>query len=89
MERTPRLGLRGELRLTVPALNLAAERLRLGVALADHLEVIALEGDLLTVPNLTLAPTTLMGTPKYHFEQPFYRGETVNAVLYYQAPLED
>ncbi len=89
VQRHARLGLRGELELTVPAMNLAAERLRLGVALDGSRTIVALEGDVTPLSGVSLTATSVISSPNFLFEQPFYRGDAVTARLYYQEPLEE
>ncbi len=81
------LGLKGRLELAIPATGLAARRLHLAIGLAERVELVALEGDLVPaqadqwpkLPGLT-------GTA-YHFVHPFYRGEAMMAAVYYKEPL--
>ena len=89
VQKGEKLGLEGELQMKVPEIGLAAQRVFVGIALAERVKLMALESDL-TPSDGTYWPRvkSFVGTP-YYFEYPFYRGETLKANIYYKEPLSD
>jgi hypothetical protein len=88
LQKGEKLGLEGRLNVMVPATGLAARKLNVAIALAERVELIAMEGG--------LEPTQGSGWPTvqgfagkpYFFTRPFYRGDQLDAAIYYQEPLD-
>jgi hypothetical protein len=88
LQKGDKLGLKGRLPVLVPATGLAARKLNVAIALAERVELIAMEGELEpTAGNGWPSVPGFAGKP-YFFTHPFYRGTQLDAAIYYQEPLE-
>ena len=87
VHRRDKLGLEGQLPVNVPEIGLAAQHVYVGIALAERVELVAIESDLVPSDG-TYWPSakSFVGTA-YYFEYPFYRGESLIAIIYYKEPL--
>ncbi len=83
LKKVSRLGLKGRLELTIPATGIAANDLLLTVGLAERVEMVSLEGDMVPVEQ----SAATQGNKLYNFRYPFYQGNSHSVVLYYQEPV--
>lgn len=88
LQKGARLGLKGRLALALPALGIAARRLNVAVALAERVELIAMEGELEPVDGKSWPRVKGFNGRPYFFSQPFYRGDAQSAAIYYKEPLQ-
>ncbi len=87
LQKGDKLGLKGSVSLNMPATGLTARRVNVAVALAERVQLIALEGDLDPTQGKQWPKVQgFTGTP-YYFTRPFYRGESLNAAIYYKEPI--
>ena len=89
IQKREKLGLEGQLPVTVPETGLAAQRVFVGIALAERVELIALESDLTPSDGTHWPRVKSFAGTAYYFEYPFYRGESLTANIYYKEPLTD
>jgi hypothetical protein len=89
LTRGQRLGLEGRLDLLFPAIGIAARQLHVAVSLADRVELMAIEGDLVHASGGGWPPVEGFEKAVHHFVHPFYRGDAVHAAVYYQEPMGD
>lgn len=89
LQKQEKLGLEGRLLVAVPETGLAARHVYVGIALAQRVELMAMESDLVPTDGLQWPRVqSFVGTP-YFFEYPFYRGESIKASIFYKEPLGD
>lgn len=81
------LGLEGRLEVVIPATGLAAHRLHATIGLAERVELVAMEGDLVPADQEGLPGLKALAGTAYHFTHPFYRGEALVAAAYYKEPV--
>ncbi|MES9857272.1 MAG: hypothetical protein ABW166_11790 [Sedimenticola sp.] len=87
LKKVSRLGLKGRLELTIPATGIAAHDLLLTVGLAERVEMISLEGDMIPAEQDIRPVTATQGNKIYNFSYPFYQGDSHSVALYYQEPV--
>ncbi len=73
LKKVSRLGLKGRLELTIPATGIAAHDLLLTVGLAERVEMISLEGDMIPAEQDIQPVTATQGNKIYNFSYPFYQ----------------
>ncbi|MCP4996051.1 MAG: hypothetical protein GY934_20070, partial [Gammaproteobacteria bacterium] len=88
LKKVSRLGLKGRLELTIPATGIAAHKLLLTVGLAERVEMISLEGDLVPVERSKQPAAAAKGNKIYNFSYPYYQGDSHSIALYYQEPVQ-
>ena len=88
LKKVSRLGLKGRLELTIPATGIAAHKLLLTVGLAERVEMVSLEGDLVPVERSTQPAAAAKGNKIYNFSYPYYQGDSHSIALYYQEPVQ-
>ncbi len=88
LKKVARLGLKGRLELTIPATGIAAHKLLLTVGLAERVEMISLEGDMVPVEHDKRPVSATQGNKIYNFSYPFYQGGGHSVALYYQEPVQ-
>ncbi len=87
LKKVSRLGLEGRLELTIPATGVAAHDLLLTVGLAERVEMVSLEGDMVPVDQSLQPVEAAQGNRIYNFSYPFYQGDSHTIGLYYQEPV--
>ena len=88
LQKGEKLALKGRVSLNMPATGLTARRVNVAVALAERVQLIALEGDLEPTQGAQWPKAQgFTGTP-YYFTRPFYRGEALSAAIYYKELVE-
>ena len=84
----PKLGLQGTLDVIVPETGLVSQKVHIGVALPERIELLSVEGP---VNNDSgegrMFPPELVGHPHY-FSRSFYRGEGMTLSLSYREPIK-
>lgn len=88
LQKGEKLGLKGRLEVAAPATGLAARRLNVAVALAERVELVAIEGDLEPAQGAHWPQVQGFTGRPYFFSQPFYRGAALNAAIFYKEPLD-
>ena len=88
LQKGDKLGLKGRLDVRVPATGLATRQLNVAIALAERVELIAMEGDLEPTQNSNWPKVQGFTGKPYFFTHPFYRGDKLSAAIYYQEPLD-
>ncbi|MCP4040918.1 MAG: hypothetical protein GY731_03030, partial [Gammaproteobacteria bacterium] len=88
LKKVPRLGLEGRLELTIPATGIAAHDLLLTIGLAERVEMISLEGDMVPLERPLEPVSATRGNKIYSFSYPFYQGNSHAVALYYQEPVQ-
>lgn len=82
------LGLRGRLTAVIPAVNLSAQIVRVGIALPPQLQLLAIEGPVSPASGESWqAPTGFIGKPHY-FARSFHRGEEMTLAVSYKEPVK-
>ena len=89
VRKREKLGLAGQLPVDVPEIGLAAQHVFVGIALAERVELVAIESDLVPSDGVHWPPVKSFVGTAYYFEYPFYRGESLTANIYYKEPLSD
>lgn len=84
----PKLGLQGTLDVVVPETGLVSQKVHVGVALPERVELLSVEGP---VNNASAdgrdLPPGIVGRPHF-FSRSFYRGEGMTLSIYYKEPLK-
>ncbi|MFK8066972.1 MAG: hypothetical protein AB8D52_01875 [Gammaproteobacteria bacterium] len=89
-QKHKKLGLEGKLPITIPETGLAAQKVFVCVGLTSRLELVAVEGEL-TPDEYAQCPVVQSfssGKP-YIFQYPFYRGNALQAAIFYKEPLDN
>ena len=89
VRKREKLGLAGQLPVDVPEIGLAAQHVFVGIALAERVELVAIESDLVPSDGVHWPPVKSFVGTAYYSEYPFYRGESLTANIYYKEPLSD
>lgn len=83
-----KLGLQGRLEAQLPALNLPAREVQVGIALPERVQLEALEGDFSPLAQpLTALPAEFMGRG-YFFSSTFYQGDAMPLAIAYREPVQ-
>lgn len=82
-----RLGLEGRVALDMPPIGITARQLHVGIRLAERVQLVALEGDLVPAPTDGWPKIEGFDGRLHHFVLPFYQGDGVTAAIYYREPV--
>lgn len=84
-----KLGLQGRLSARIPATGLPCQRLVVGIALPERVDLLSVEGAVSPAVNDPLDPPAsfLVGRP-YYFTRAFYKGESLSLAVAYKEPVK-
>lgn len=84
-----KLGLQGRLSAQMPATGLPCQRLVVGIALPERVDLLSVEGAVSPAVNDPLDPPAsfLVGRP-YYFTRAFYKGESLSLAVAYKEPVK-
>ncbi len=88
-QKHKKLGLEGKLPITIPETGLAAQKVIVSVGLTSRIELVAVEGELTPdeYAQCPIVQSFSAGKP-YLFQYPFYRGNALQAAIFYKEPLD-
>ena len=89
LQKGDKLGLKGRLALSMPETGLAARRVDVAIALPERIELVALEGELEPAKGKTWPRVQGFAGKPYYFSHPFYRGEALDAAIFYKEPIDE
>lgn len=87
LTRGKKLGLEGRLDLQLPETGLTARELNLIVGLPERMQMLAMDSDLQPASNNSLPEFSSFSGHPHYFSKPFYRGQSFNASIIYQEPV--
>ena len=87
LQQATRLGLEGRLNLTLPATGLTARAVHVAINLTDRVGLVAFDSDLNPSSSKAWPQSKDLHTNAYFFSRPFYRGQPINASIYYKEPV--
>ena len=89
LRKGDKLGLQGRLDFAIPKTSLAARKLNVAIALGERVQLVALEGELEPAKGKNWPKVKGFSKKAYYFSYPFYRGDGIDAAIYYKEPLEN
>jgi hypothetical protein len=87
LQQATRLGLEGRLNLTLPATGLTARAVHVAINLTDRVDLVAFDSDLDPSSSKAWPQRKNLHTKTYFFSRPFYRGQPIDASIYYKEPV--
>ena len=88
LQKHKKLGLEGSLPILIPETGLAAQKVFVTVGLTDRVELVAVEGELTPAEDKKCPVVQSFSGKPYLFKYPFYRGDSMQAAIFYKEPLE-
>jgi len=87
LQQTTRLSLEGRLHLTLPATGLSARAVHVAINLTDRVDLVAFDSDLNPSSSESWPQSKNLHSKTYFFSRPFYRGQAIDASIYYKEPV--
>lgn len=89
LEEKTKLGLQGRLEASVPETGLAAQEVRIGIALPSRVELLSIEGPVSPAKGEEWPiPAEFIGS-RHFFSRAFYKGEGMALAVSYKEPVEN
>lgn len=88
VQRGNKMGLRGDLKVSMPGIALSAQAVYVTVELPARVELLSLDGDVVPRSDEGATERSNGASRRYAFEHAFYKGQALDLSVYYKEPVQ-